>query len=87
MPASVYVRQAVDGTWRPDGTAVLDDRVAERMLDDVGTALSAIRPSEGARTDLWHEAETHYQVLCRAHHRSGDLGPGVRPPGQLTLDS
>jgi len=24
-------------------------------------------------------------VLCRAHHRSGDLGPGVRAPGQLTI--
>jgi thymidine kinase len=35
--------------------------------------------------DTGGEAETHYQVLCRAHHRSGDLGPGVRPPGQLTI--
>jgi thymidine kinase len=31
------------------------------------------------------EADVHYQVLCRAHHRSGDLGPGVRAPGQLTI--
>jgi len=31
------------------------------------------------------EASVHYQVLCRRHHRRGDLGPGpVR--GQLTLD-
>jgi thymidine kinase len=36
--------------------------------------------------DTGGEAEVHYQVLCRAHHRAGDLGPAVRPPGQLTLD-
>jgi thymidine kinase len=29
-------------------------------------------------------AEVHYTVLCRRHHRDGDLGPSVRP-GQLTL--
>jgi thymidine kinase len=26
-----------------------------------------------------------YQVLCREHHRAGDLGPDVAAPGQLTL--
>jgi hypothetical protein len=26
-----------------------------------------------------------YQVLCRQHHRAGDLGPGEPGPGQLTL--
>ncbi len=31
-------------------------------------------------------AEVRYQVLCRPHHRAGDLGPGIPPPGQLTLD-
>lgn len=35
--------------------------------------------------DTGGEADVHYQVLCRAHHRSGDLGPGVRAPGQLTI--
>ena len=35
--------------------------------------------------DTGGEAEVHYQVLCRAHHRSGDLGPASRAPGQLTI--
>jgi thymidine kinase len=35
--------------------------------------------------DTRGEADVHYQVLCRAHHRSGDLGPSVRAPGQLTI--
>lgn len=52
--------------------------VGGRVVRDGDTVLVA---------DTGGEAETHYQVLCRAHHRSGDLGPGVRPPGQLTLDS
>ena len=35
--------------------------------------------------DTGGEADVHYQVLCRPQHRSGDLGPGVRAPGQLTI--
>nr|BFE58687.1 thymidine kinase [Dactylosporangium thailandense] len=30
-------------------------------------------------------ADVHYQVLCRRHHRSGDLGPAARAGGQLRL--
>jgi len=31
------------------------------------------------------EADVHYQVLCRRHHRAGDLGPAARDAGQLRL--
>lgn len=30
-------------------------------------------------------ADVRYQVLCRRHHRVGDLGPASRPDGQLRL--
>jgi thymidine kinase len=30
-------------------------------------------------------ADVHYQVLCRRHHRAGDLGPTARAGGQLRL--
>ncbi|WP_432824338.1 thymidine kinase [Dactylosporangium sp. CA-092794] len=29
--------------------------------------------------------DVHYQVLCRRHHRVGDLGPAARTGGQLRL--
>jgi thymidine kinase len=29
--------------------------------------------------------DVHYQVLCRRHHRDGDLGPGTPTAGQLRL--
>lgn len=29
--------------------------------------------------------DVRYQVLCRRHHRAGDLGPAVPPTGQLRL--
>ena len=29
--------------------------------------------------------DVHYQVLCRRHHRLGDLGPAARAAGQLRL--
>ncbi|WP_433065788.1 thymidine kinase [Dactylosporangium sp. CS-033363] len=30
-------------------------------------------------------ADVHYQVLCRRHHRAGNLGPAARAEGQLRL--
>jgi thymidine kinase len=38
----------------------------------------AATPADGPR-------EVRYQVLCRRHHRAGDLGPAARPTGQLRL--
>jgi thymidine kinase len=43
---------------------------------------------EGAQVvigDTGGEADVHYQVLCRRHHRTGDLGPAAKAPGQLRL--
>ena len=38
-----------------------------------------------ADTDPHAGTSVHYQVLCRAHHRNGDLGPGSGDD-QLSLD-
>ena len=54
---------------------VVDGQVA-RTGDTVVVADTA--PSEAH--------SVHYVVLCRRHHRSGDLGPRTSPD-QLTLDS
>jgi thymidine kinase len=35
--------------------------------------------------DTTDDSEVHYQVLCRRHHRAGDLGPAARAAGQLRL--
>jgi thymidine kinase len=50
--------------------------VGGRVVRDGDTVLVA---------DTALAAPVHYQVLCRAHHRSGDLGPGSPAPGQLTI--
>ena len=60
-----YVRRAVDGTWVPEGAPVLDDRVAEALLDEVGSALTAMRPTDPARVELWRDAEVGYQNVVR----------------------
>ena len=52
-----------DGTWAGDGSRVLDDRTAERLLDDVGNALAAIRPSDPVRVELWREAQVNLQSV------------------------
>lgn len=40
-------------------------------------------PAEGSDHD--GEPAVRYQVLCRRHHRSGQLGPAPTGPGQLAL--
>lgn len=39
-----------------------------------------------ADTDASAAAAVHYQVLCRVHHRRGDLGPNAAGNEQLRLD-
>lgn len=56
---------------------VVDNRVV-RHGDTVVVADTAVGEDVG-------EQQVRYQVLCRAHFRSGDLGPSV-VPDQLTLD-
>jgi thymidine kinase len=36
-------------------------------------------------SDVHEAADVRYQVLCRRHHRAGDLGPAARQAGQLRL--
>ena len=38
-----------------------------------------------ADTDAGASDDVRYQVLCRRHHRVGDLGPAARAEGQLRL--
>ena len=56
---------------------VVDGRVV-REGDTV--VVADTEPTDG-------ESTVHYQVLCRLHHRHGDLGPaGTAGSGQLSLD-
>jgi len=62
---AAYVRQAINGTWAPDGAPVLDDRAAEALLDEVGNSLMAIRPTDPVRIELWREAEVSLQGVVK----------------------
>ncbi len=60
----------------------LNARVVDGQVAREGdTVLVADTAAPGPDTG----SEVRYQVLCRPHHRTGDLGPGTPPPGQLTL--
>lgn len=63
---------------------VVDGRVV-REGDTVVVADTASPAPPGGSTAADESAAVHYQVLCRMHHRRGDLG-SVTTRGQLTLD-
>src|SRR6185436_17638178 len=50
---------------------------AQFVVADIGPAANA--------ADAAEPADVRYQVLCRRHHRTGDLGPAARQPDQLRL--
>ncbi len=59
-----YVQRALDRTWG-DGPVVVEDRGAETILEQIGTALRLVRPAEGTRLDDWREAMHAYQGVVR----------------------
>jgi Protein of unknown function (DUF4239) len=82
---AAYIQQAVAGTWAADGSSVLDDRVAELLLDDVENALAAIRPSDLGRAELWLEAQVNLQnVVKRRWALIGESG-GTVPAAFLVM--
>jgi hypothetical protein len=60
-----YVRRAIRGTWRADGSPVLDDRAPKTLLEEVGNGLTAMRPSDPVRIEMWRDAEVGYQNVVR----------------------
>lgn len=82
---AAYVRQAVQGTWPADGSSVLDDRAAEHLLDDVGNALAAIRPSDSMRAELWREAQTKLQDVVKRRWVLIEESEGTIPTAFLVM--
>jgi len=82
---AAYVREAISGTWPEKGSPVLDDRVAERLLEDVGNALMAIRPADSARSELWHEAYVNLQNVIKRRWTLIEGSEGTVPAAFLVM--
>jgi hypothetical protein len=82
---AAYVRQAVIGTWPEQGSPVLDDRAAERLLDDVENALAAIRPSDPLRIELWREAQVNLQNVVKRRWVLIEEAQATIPPVFLVM--
>jgi Protein of unknown function (DUF4239) len=80
-----YLRQAVAGTWPAQGAPVLDDRAAERLLDEVRVALLAIRPSDPVRFELWREAHTNLQNVVKGRWILIEQSEGTIPTALLVV--
>ncbi len=80
-----YVRQAIHGTWGADGSPVLEDRTAESLLEEVGNALMAMRPSDPVRTEMWRDAEVGYQNVVRRRWALIEESEGMIPTPFLVM--
>jgi hypothetical protein len=59
-----YTQRALDGTWPAAGAPTVDDREAERLLNQVETSLHAI-PQKPERADLFRNAQQNLQTIVR----------------------
>lgn len=80
-----YTRQAIEGTWPARGAPVLDDPAAEKLLDQVGSALAAMRSSDPARAELWREAEVSYQNVLKRRWVLIEESEGTIPTAFLAM--
>ena len=62
----------------PESAPASKDSPVERDRPDEDTPASRV-PAGGAPVDASARPTVRYQVLCRAHHRSGQLGPDGAP--------
>ena len=63
----------------------LNARVVDGRVVREGDTVVVADTAPGTTTDDGGDHTVHYRVLCRAHHRRGDLGP-AELQGQLSLD-
>jgi hypothetical protein len=82
---AAYVGQAVAGTWPVKGSPLLDDRAAELLLDNVGNALMAIRPSDPMRFEVWREAENSLQNVVKRRWVLIEESEGTIPTAFLVM--
>ncbi len=61
----------------------LNARVSHGRVLRLGETVVVADTLDGADSP---SAQIHYQVLCRAHHRRGDLGAATVSADQLSLD-
>src|SRR4030095_3799604 len=76
---TVYVRQIANGKLGVAASSVPEDLAAERLLDQVGDALAAIRPSDPARFELWRDAQVSLQQVVRRHWSLIEESEGTIP--------
>ena len=58
--------------------------MAERLLDDVGNALAAIRPSDPVRVELWREAQVNLESVEKRRWALIEESEGDRFPQRFS---
>lgn len=78
-----YARGAVDATWGAGGLSGREG--TEPLLDDIGAALAAIRPSDPVRAESWREAHDTLQNVVRVRWELIEESEGTIPAAFLIV--
>lgn len=58
---AAYVQRASDGRWTTGNPTNPSDATSERLLDDLGGTLRALKPASDADTMIWNDARQAYR--------------------------
>ena len=58
-----YVTRASDGQWTSSDPLLVSDQTSEQLLNDVGTALRAIRPRDDQQLAVWNDARQEFRQI------------------------
>ncbi|WP_246088433.1 DUF4239 domain-containing protein [Phreatobacter stygius] len=58
-----YVERALRGTWPAQGEPLIEDKDAERVLDELEQRLRAINPADTRHVELWNDALQRLQRI------------------------
>ena len=80
-----YVQGEFNETWTRNSRSPIDDVAAERLLSDVGNAITSIKPQEPDRIDLWQDIRARFQKVMESRWVVAEQSAGTIPTPMIIV--
>ena len=80
-----YVQRAVNRAGSDDDAGAAGDRTSERLLDEVGASLGAMKPGDTEHTQLWRDIRQQFQKVVEMRWTLVEQSEGTVPVPLLVM--
>jgi len=80
-----YTKRALAETWPISGPPLVDDSLAEGLMNEAEHSPDAIEPASATRIALWREARQHLQRVIEHRWTLVEQSEGVIPPPLIVM--